>query len=258
MQIIRNMRSIGVNLQEHIDKGYLTIHASRPTLNGLEMHLLNIHKTVKSFKPSAIILDPITNLITVGSVSEVKAMLIRLIDFLQEEQITVMFTALTLNTVVNEQTDEGVSSLVDAWLLVRDIEFNGERNRGMYIMKSRGMRHSNQVREFVISDEGLSLVDVYLGAEGVLTGSAREAQQLMEETGEVLRTHAVTRKDREIERKRMVLQAKIESLKEEFESVTDELNKSYIEEDLRKEVMAKNREQLTKNRHHGNDNESGS
>ena len=91
-----------------------------------------------------------------------------------------MFTALTLNTIVSEQTDEGVSSLVDAWLLVRDIESNGERNRGMYIMKSRGMKHSNQVREFVISDEGLDLVDVYLGPEGVLTGSAREEQQLSE------------------------------------------------------------------------------
>ncbi|WP_018612124.1 circadian clock protein KaiC [Segetibacter koreensis] len=257
-QIIRNMRSIGIDLQEHIDNGFLEFHASRPTLNGLEMHLVAIHKIVKRFKPEAIILDPITNLITVGAVSEVKAMLIRLIDFLQAEQITVMFTALTLTTVINEQTDEGVSSLVDAWLLVRDIEFNGERNRGLYIMKSRGMRHSNQVREFVISNEGLKLVDVYLGPEGVLTGSAREAQQLMEETGVVLRTHAVTRKDREIERKRMVLQAKIESLKEEFESVTEELNKSYVEEELRKEVMEKNREQIIKSRHNGNINKSDS
>jgi circadian clock protein KaiC len=253
-QIVRNMKSIGIDLQKDIDNGYLEIHSARPTLNGLEMHLLAIHKLVSQFKPSAIILDPITNLITVGSVSEVKAMLIRLIDFLQEEQITVMFTALTLTTVVNEQTDEGVSSLVDAWLLVRDIEFNGERNRGMYVMKSRGMRNSNQVREFVISDEGIRLVDVYLGPDGVLTGSAREAQQLMEETGEVLRTHAVTRKDKEIERKRTVLQAKIESLKEEFESVTDELNKSYIEDELRKEVMAKNREEIIKKRHDGNTN----
>jgi circadian clock protein KaiC len=169
-----------------------------------------------------------------------------------------MFTALSLTTVVNEQTDEGVSSLVDAWLLVRDIEFNGERNRGLYIMKSRGMGHSNQVREFVISNEGLSLVDVYLGPDGVLTGSAREAQQLMEETGVVLRTHAVSRKDREIERKRMVLQAKIESLKEEFESVQEELNKNYVEEELRKEVLEKNREQITQKRHHGNTNEPGS
>jgi circadian clock protein KaiC len=240
--------SIGVDLKEDIDKGLLEMHASRPTLNGLEMHLVAIHKKVKKFKPKTVILDPITNLVTVGSVSEVKSMLIRLIDFLQTEQITVMFTALSLNTIVNEQTDEGVSSLVDAWLLVRDIESNGERNRGMYIMKSRGMKHSNQVREFVITDEGLDLVDVYLGAEGVLTGSAREAQQLMEVTGHALRTHALTRKDLEIKRKRSVLEAKIASLQEEFESIQDELNKSYIEEDLKKEVMEKNRQQMIEHR----------
>jgi circadian clock protein KaiC len=247
-QISRNMRSIGVDLQEHIDKGLLEIHAARPTMYGLEMHLVDIYKKVKRFKPRAVILDPITNLVTVGTVSEIKAMLIRLIDFLQGEQITVLFTALSLNTIVNEQTDEGVSSLVDAWLLVRDIESNGERNRGMYIMKSRGMKHSNQVREFVITDEGLDLVDVYLGVDGVLTGSAREAQQLSEATGEVLRTHAKGRKDIEIQRKRKVLEAKISSLQEEFESVQDELNKSYIEETLRKEIMEKNRQQMMQNR----------
>lgn len=247
-QIVRNMQSIGIDLKKHIDSGLLQMHASRPTLNGLEMHLVNIHKKVKLFQPHTVIIDPITNLVTVGSVSEVKSMLIRLIDFLQAEQITVMFTALSLNTIVNEQTDEGVSSLVDAWLQVKDIESNGERNRGMYIMKSRGMKHSNQVREFVITDEGLDLVDVYLGPEGVLTGSAREAQQLSEVTGEVLRTHALTRKEIEIQRKRKVLEAKIASLQEEFESVQDQLNKSYIEEDLKKEVMEKNREQLIRNR----------
>jgi circadian clock protein KaiC len=247
-QIIRNMRSIGVNLQQYVDNGLLQMHASRPTLYGLEMHLVAIHKKIKKFKPRTVILDPITNLVTIGSVSEVKSMLIRLIDFLQSEQITVLFTALTLNNIVSEQTDEGVSSLVDAWLQVRDIESNGERNRGLYIMKSRGMKHSNQVREFVITDNGLDLVDVYLGPDGVLTGSAREAQQLSERAGAIIRTHAVTRKDKEIQRKRTVLEAKIASLKEEFESIQDELNKSYLEEDLKNEIMKKNREQLTKSR----------
>jgi len=193
-----------------------------------------------------VVLDPITNLITVGSVSEVKSMLIRLIDFLQEEQITVMFTALTLNTIISDQTDEGVSSLVDAWLLVRDIEYNGERNRGMYIMKSRGMKHSNQVREFIITDKGLDLVDVYLGPEGVLTGSAREAQILQEQTGEVLRNYAYGRKDREISRKRKVLEAKISSLQTEFESIEEELNKVSQEEELVKQVSEKHAHKLHK------------
>jgi circadian clock protein KaiC len=247
-QIMRNMLSIGVDLKNYVDQGLLKFNASRPTLTGLEMHLLSVIKLVNDFKPSVIILDPITNLGMVGSVSEVKNMLIRLIDFLQESGVTVMFTALAFNGTVTEQTDESISSLVDAWFLVRDIEFNGERNRGIYVMKSRGMKHSNQVREFVISDNGLDLVDVFLGPEGVLTGSAREAQQLMEQTGTVLRNHAVSRKDREIERKRMVLESKIAGLREDFESVQEELNKSYIEEELKKEVVDKNRQEIARNR----------
>ncbi|WEA02176.1 circadian clock protein KaiC [Mucilaginibacter sp. SJ] len=244
-QILRNMKSINLDLQKHIDNGLLEFHASRPTLYGLEMHLVAIYKIIKRFKPAAVILDPITNLITVGSVSEVKSMLIRLIDFLQDEQITVMFTALGLNTVVSEQTDEGVSSLVDTWLLVRDIESNGERNRGLYIMKSRGMSHSNQVREFTITDEGLSLVDVYLGPDGVLTGSAREAQKLKEKTGVALREFAISRKDKEILRRRMMLESKIASLQAEFESTEEELNKIYLEEELKQDIMERNRQEIT-------------
>ncbi len=256
-QIVRNMKSINVDLDKHVKKGLLKFHASRPTLYGLEMHLVAIYKLIKNFKPEVVILDPITNLVTVGSVSEVKSMLIRLIDFLQDEQITVMFTALTLNTVMSEQTDEGVSSLVDAWMLVRDIEFNGERNRGMYIMKSRGMKHSNQVREFIITDKGLDLVEVYLGPEGILTGSAREAQMIREETGVALRDYAVTAKDREIIRKRKVLEAKISSLQTEFESVEEELNKIYLQDELKKEVMEKTRQEIMRIRKGETDAKSG-
>jgi circadian clock protein KaiC len=256
-QIIRNMHSINVDLQKHIDKGLLQFHASRPTLHGLEMHLVAMYKFIKKFKPEVVVLDPITNLVTVGSVSEVKSMLIRLIDFLQEEQITVMFTALTLNNVITEQTDEGVSSLVDAWLTVRDIEFNGERNRGMYIMKSRGMKHSNQVREFIITDKGLDLVEVYLGPDGVLTGSAREAQKLQEQTGAVLRDFAVGSKDRELLRKRKVLEAKISNLQTEFESAEEELNKMYQQEELIKQVSNNTREEITNRRRGGQPDKKG-
>jgi len=245
-QIIRNMRSIGIDLQKHVDSGLLYFNASRPNLYGLEMHLVAMHKCIQKYKPGVVIMDPITNFINIGSVSEVKNMLVRMIDFLQEEQISVMFTALSLNTIVNEQTDEGVSSLVDAWILVRDIEFNGERNRGLYVMKARGMKHSNQVREFVISDEGLNLIDVYVGPDGVLTGSARKQQMLMEQTGEAIHSHAVSRKDREIERKRKVLEAKISSLNSEYESVEEELNKVYLEEELKKQILNKNREEITR------------
>lgn len=248
-QIIRNMKSIGMDLQEHVNKDLLRFQSSRPTIHGLEMHLVEIYKRIIDFKPQVVVLDPITNLITIGSVSEVKSMLIRLIDYLQNNQISVLFTALNYNNTLMEQTDEGVSSLVDAWITVRDLESNGERNRGLYIMKSRGMKHSNQVREFVITDEGLQLVDVYLGPAGVLIGSAREAQQLEEATGLELKTYAGTRRDREIQRKKTVLEAKIASLREEFESVKDELNRTHQEEELRKEIMAKNRNELTRNRY---------
>ena len=244
-QIIRNMQSIGMNLQQHINNGLLHFQASRPTLYGLEMHLVSIYKLIKKIKPQVVVLDPITNLVTIGSVSEVKAMLIRLIDFLQEEQINVLFTALSLNTIVTEQTDEGVSSLVDAWLSVKDLELNGERNRGLYIMKSRGMKHSNQVREFVITDKGLQLIEVYVGPEGVLTGSSREAQILLEQTGEVLHTNALSRKDRELLRKRKMLEAKIDSLKTEFESTEEELNKVFMEEEIKKEITARARQKIT-------------
>lgn len=240
-QIIRNMRSIGVNLEKHIDNGLLKFHASRPTMYGLEMHLVVIYKMIKKFKPKTIILDPISNLITVGNVGEVKSILTRLIDFLQTQQITVMFTALSLNNIVNEQTDEGVSSLVDAWILIRDIELNGERNRGLYIMKSRGMNHSNQVREFTITDQGLQLEDVYLGPDGILTGSARQAHLLQQQTEALLLKHSLGRKDKEITRKAKALQAKIAMLTSEFESIKEELNNDSIEQDLRKEVMQKNR-----------------
>ena len=243
-QIIRNMRSIDLNLDKYVKTGLLKFFAARPTLYGLEMHLVAVHKAIQQFKPSVVIIDPITNFVSIGSLSEVKNMLIRLIDFLQNEQITVMFTALTLNDMINDQTDEAISSLVDTWLLIKDIESNGERNRGLYVMKSRGMKHSNQVREFVISDNGLELIDVYIGPDGILTGSAREAQVIQEETGVAIHNYALSRKDREIIRKRKVLESKIASLNSEFESVEEELNKVYEEEELRKQILNKNREMI--------------
>ncbi len=244
-QIVRNMQSIGINLQTHVDSGLLRFQSVRPTMYGLEMHLVSIYKLINKNKPQVVIFDPITNLVSIGSVSEVKAMLVRLIDFLQQLQVTVMFTALSLNTVINEQTDEGISSLVDAWLTVRDMESNGERNRGIYIMKSRGMQHSNQVREFVITNNGIDLIEVYLGPEGVLTGSAREAQILLEKTDTVLHGNAINRKDRELLRKRKMLEAKIESLRTEFESTEEELNKVFLEEEIKKEIMDDARQKVT-------------
>ena len=177
-QILRNMKTVGINLQKHVSSGLLQFNASRPSLYGLEMHLVVIYKLVKQFKPSTIILDPITNLVTVGTGSDVRAILVRLLDYLQHHQVTVLFTALTLNSYLNEQTDESISSLVDVWLMVRDIENNGERNRDIYIMKARGMSTSNRVREFVITGKGIKIIDVMDGPAGPVIGSARQALKL--------------------------------------------------------------------------------
>jgi circadian clock protein KaiC len=174
-QIIRNMKSIGLDLTKHIKKSLLEFHSFRPGLYGLEMHLAQMYKLIRQFKPNVVILDPITNFVSVGLLSEVNSMLLRLIDGMQTEGITLMLTA--LNSGTTEHIDENVSSLVDTWIQVRDIERDGERNRGIYIMKSRGMKHSNEVREFIISSKGLDLIEVYRSGEGVLIGSARKAKQ---------------------------------------------------------------------------------
>jgi len=184
-QIIRNMKSIGLNLEPHIKNGLLQFHSVRPALHGLEMHLSTIYKIIKEVKPTTVVLDPITNLISVGLVNEVNSMLLRLIDYLQGEGITVMMTALM--KIMDERTDEGVSSLVDSWISIRDVETNGERNRALYVMKSRGMKHSNQVREFVITNRGLELVEIYLGPNGILIGSEREEQKLYKLKGQELK-----------------------------------------------------------------------
>ncbi|WP_336515058.1 circadian clock protein KaiC [Pollutibacter soli] len=247
-QIIRNMRSIGLDLQKHVDAGLLVFSATRPTVYGLEMHLVNMHKKIQEYNPKLVIVDPISNLLTTGILGDVKLFLMRLLDYLQSKGITGMFTALNLNSVITEKSDEGVSSLVDAWITVKDIETNGERNKGLYIMKSRGMKHSNRIREFVITDEGLTLVDVFIGPEGVLTGSARESQELLNETGSELRGYALSRNNKAIDRKRKVLESKIAALNEEFDSVRDDLNRVYIEEDLKKDVLEKARKKLIQKR----------
>jgi len=159
-QIKRNMGSLGLDMEQWVRKGLLKFQASRPTIYGLEMHLVSIHKMVRDFAPDAVILDPVTNLTAMGSPGEVNAMLVRLIDYLKNEGITALFTGLTTASQSSLEANEvGISSLIDTWLVVRDIEFNGERNRGLYVIKSRGMAHSNQIREFLITGAGIDLLD---------------------------------------------------------------------------------------------------
>jgi circadian clock protein KaiC len=172
-QIMRNMRSIHLNLGQHVKSGLLHFFASRPTMHGLEMHLVIIYKLIRKFKPKVVVLDPITNLVTVGNVSEVKSILIRLIDFLQNEQITVLFTALASSDGKHRQADEDVASLVDAWISVGHIEINSQRNRELFIVKARGMKNSNEVRDLMISNRGLEIVKPVPGPERVGSGFGR-------------------------------------------------------------------------------------
>ena len=139
----------------------------------MEMHLATLHKLANDFHPRVVIVDPITTFLNVGTSVEAESMLMRLIDFLKAQQITALFTSLTHGGDHLEQSQTGISSLIDTWLLVRDIELGGERNRGLYVLKSRGMAHSNQIREYLLTDHGVELKDVYVGPEGVLTGSMR-------------------------------------------------------------------------------------
>ncbi|MBA3683491.1 MAG: KaiC 1, partial [Bacteroidetes bacterium] len=238
-QLIRNMRSIGIDLEQHVKNGYLQIHSSRPSLNGLELHLLTLRKLIRDFKPSAVVIDPISNLISVGSDGEVKSMLVRLIDLLKINNVTALFTSLSqqrANTKLTEIVEDSISSLVDTWITVRDMEGIGERNRGVYIIKSRGMGHSNQVREFVISSKGIELLDIELGPEGILTGSARKSNAISKKVTAFKLQNELDRKDREITRKRKVLEANIEALRNEFESVEDELTRLKTTENLQEKL----------------------
>ena len=239
-QIIRNMRSIGIDLEPWVKKGLLRFHAARPSLYGLEMHLVTIHKQIKEFKPAVVAIDPISNLLNIGTVTEVKSMITRLIDFLKAGLITGIFTNLTHGEAV-EETDIGVSSLMDTWLLLRDIELNGERNRALFILKSRGMNHSNQVRELVLTDRGVELNDVYIGAAGVLTGSARMSQEAREKADILKRTQGIELLQRDIERKRKILEAQITAIRTEFEAEEDKLKKIISEEQQSKDVWVQDR-----------------
>ena len=247
-QLIRNMRSIGVDLEPHVKSDLLQFHMSRPTLHGLETHLATMHKSIKEFDPAVVIVDPISNLMDVSSAAESQSMLVRLIDHLKMQQITAFFTSLTSGSDALEQTNMGVSSLVDTWILLRDIELGGERNRSLYILKSRGMAHSNQLREYVLSKDGVRLLQAYLGPEGVLTGSARLAQESKERAQERAREEEVQRKLRDIERKRRVVEARIQELKAEYEAEAAELEMLVAQDRGRSQQLLTDRSDMAKSR----------
>jgi circadian clock protein KaiC len=246
-QFIRNMRSIGLDLEPWIGKGVLRFHASRSTAHGFETHLVTFHQLVSEFQPRVVILDPIGNLIHAGTEHDMSAMLTRLIDFLKGRRITAFLTSMTsAGSAGGSELD--ISSLVDTWLLLRDIELGGERNRAIYVLKSRGMAHSNQIREFLLTDHGIELLDVYLGPEGVLTGSARKSQEAREKAAALARQEEIEGKERELERRRDELEARIATMRREFAVQEEEAKKIVGQDKEHEELVRLNREQMATSR----------
>ena len=224
-QIMRNMHSIGLQLEPLVKRGLLRFHSARPSLYGLEMHLATMFKEITTFKPHVVVVDPITSLLDTGTDSEGKGMVTRLIDYLKAGQITSLFTSLTQGGGPLQQSEAAMSSLMDAWLLLQDIEGNGERNRLFYVLKARGMAHSNQIREFLISNHGIDIVDAYIGVSGVLTGSARVAQESLEKAVVLANQQEAARLKREVERKRHAIERQISGLRAEYEADAVELRR---------------------------------
>ncbi|MBI3887189.1 MAG: circadian clock protein KaiC [Opitutae bacterium] len=224
-QIIRNMHSIGLRLEPHVKRGLLRFHSARPSLYGLEMHLATMFKEIAAFQPHVVIIDPITSLMGSGTDSEGKGMVTRLIDYLKAGQVTSLFTSLTQGGHALQQSEAAMSSLMDSWILLQDFEGNGERNRVLYVLKARGMAHSNQIREFLISDRGVDVVDAYIGASGVLTGSARAAQNALEKAAVLASQQEAARLKREVERKRAAIDRQISGLRSDYESESAELRR---------------------------------
>jgi circadian clock protein KaiC len=248
-QIIRNMHAVGLDLAPWVQQGLLNLHAVRPTLYGLEMHLAKIHRLVEDFRPSLVIADPVTNLIAAGTLAESEAMLARLIDWLKSQQISAVFTSLTPGGAALERSQVGISSLMDTWLILTAIESSGERNRGIQIVKSRGMAHSNQIREFLIGDHGIELCDVYTGPMGVLTGAARFTQEAREEAERVLREQEIKHHRNQLKRKQAVLEAQIAALHAQFEAERSEIDLAIAQAQHLETTLASDRDEMGRLRH---------
>jgi circadian clock protein KaiC len=244
-QIMRNMRSIGVELSPWEQKGLLRFHNVRPSVYVLEMHLVMMHKLIKEFKPGVVVIDPISNLITIGNPPEVKSVLTRLIDFMKMDGITALFTSLLAGSNI-EETAVGVSSLMDTWIMLRNIEANGERNRGLYILKSRGMAHSNQVRELLLTSNGIELLDIYTGPGDVMTGALRAAQEAKERTQALEHEQEIESMQRELARERQALETRISLLRSEFEAREDSLKRAISQAQSRAKVLGEERMKIAR------------
>jgi circadian clock protein KaiC len=219
-EIVRNMASVGIDLRRWVEAGLLEFRCFRPSILGLEAHLFAMQKSVDAFDPAVVVMDPVSDLLRIGSGADVSAMLTRQVDFLKAKGVTALFTSLTSDAEPT-QADQQIASLVDTWLLLKTMEGNGEHNRVLYVLKSRGMAHSNQIREFLLTDQGIELADVYVGPQGVLTGSARQAQEAQERSDGTARLEDLEQRRVNLERRRESVEAQTAALWREFEDEAD-------------------------------------
>ncbi len=245
-EICRNAISVGLDLSHHVAAGLLRFEAARPNLYGLEMHLARMHRDLDRFKPEVVVIDPLSAFR--GPTSEVHATVLRMMDLLKARGITGLFTSLTRDGELADGSDIGLSSLMDAWIRLMDIEANGERTRTLYVIKSRGMSHSNQVREYRITDGGITLTDVYIGPDGVLTGTARATQEAREKAAAVRRQEAIERRRRDIARRRDTIERQIAELKATLEAEEDEAEMLLAEDDAHEAMLKQNSATLAEKR----------
>lgn len=245
-QIARNARSIGLDLGRHVEAGLLRFEAARPSLYGLEMHLARMHRDIERFAPSLVVVDPLSALR--GPAVELQATLLRMIDMLKSRGITALFTSLREDGELDAESGIGVSSLMDAWVRLLNVEANGERTRTLYVIKARGMHHSNQVREFTMSGNGIALIDAYVGPAGVLTGTARVVQEAEEAAAALRREQEIGRRRREAARRRLSLERQIEELRATLEAAAEEEAVLVNEDALRETVRASERSALVARR----------
>lgn len=247
-QLLRNMRSIGLDLNQWVEKGLLRFHATRPSMNGIETHLLTMQKMVEEFEPQVVVIDPATNLVAVATALEVKSMFVRLIDYLKMRQVTVLLTSLTGAGEHEASTETDISSLMDAWLLVRNLEANGEHNRGLYVLKARSIPHSNQVREFRLTDRGIELLDVFVGTGGLLTGTARVAYEAQQKAEELQRQQEFERLQRNLENRRRQVEYQIAALQAKLAAEEEEFQNTLAQEDLRPAARLASRKEIASSR----------
>jgi circadian clock protein KaiC len=247
-QVMRNMKSIGIDLQPWADRGLLEFQASRPSAHGLEMHLSRMRRAIERFRPSVVVLDPISSLLSVATNADVHGTLTRLVDYLKGAGITAFLTSLSHGKTEQERTDTAISSIVDTWLLLVTLESSGERNRGLYVLKARGMSHSNQIREFLLTDHGVELTDVYAGAAGVLTGSARLTQEAEERARAVAEEQELERRQRALTRLKAAFDAELASLQAKFETEQADLASGIAQHQARAARLKEDRNAMARSR----------